>query len=240
VALPTRQRSEPSRTGCGPWRSQFTSPPVAEQARFIRSLNRLVPSFAGGPDPALRGDSRPPTTRTLVMPSTSRPRQFTAQPAQKKKTRGALCRSLPRRTATGINSTQRQRRAKNRAALKQLPAIVRQLAEDYAQKAALRPPPKNHSWQPNQNPRSPNHSQGAPQLAGSLVGTAGKIGGRRTNKPASTPASQTRRLARRESRQIAALSAAPGNGRRPPTQTTLAMAASFKYCHPNLIDLILF
>ena len=52
--------------------------------------------------------------------------------------------SPPRRTATGINSTQRQRRAKSRAALKQLPAIVRQLAEVGAEKAALRPPPKNH------------------------------------------------------------------------------------------------
>jgi hypothetical protein len=31
------------------------------------------------------------------IPSTSRPRQFTAQPAQKKKMRGALCRSQPRR-----------------------------------------------------------------------------------------------------------------------------------------------
>ena len=51
------------------------------------------------------------------MPSTSRPRQFTAQPAQKKKTRGAWCRSLPRRITIAMYPVQRQRRAKGRAAL---------------------------------------------------------------------------------------------------------------------------
>ena len=78
VTLPTRQRSEPSRTVCGPWLSQFTSPPVAEQARKLASSAPLTGSFLHSLVVLARlsGDSRPPTTRTLVMPSTSRPRRF--------------------------------------------------------------------------------------------------------------------------------------------------------------------
>ena len=81
-------------------RGQRHSPPC------WKGHSNTVPSRSGGYAPA-----------PLSMPSTSRPRQFTAPPAQKKKTRGAWCRSLPRRITIAMYPVQRQRRAKGRAAL---------------------------------------------------------------------------------------------------------------------------
>ena len=99
-----RRQARPGGFRRGPARKdaqgQRRSPPC------WKGHSNTVPSRSGGYAPA-----------PLSMPSTSRPRQFTAPPAQKKKTRGAWCRSLPRRITIAMYPVQRQRRAKGRAAL---------------------------------------------------------------------------------------------------------------------------